>query len=106
MAPWGSPALRRTAEARTPNSSNLRKVLPETRKCLFIGLFGFERSHVDGEAVFHIGLEQSIVSLVDFLNRDDFKIRGDVVLPAEIAHLLRITTAPTRRTGKAAATHG
>src|SRR5713101_6740214 len=36
MNPWGSPALRKTAEARTPSSSNFEKVLPETRKCLFI----------------------------------------------------------------------
>src|SRR5712692_355505 len=95
--PCGSPALRRTAEARTPNSSNLRKVLPEKRKCLFIGLFGFERSHVDGEAVLHIGLEQSLVSFVDLLNRDDFNIRGDVVLSAEIEHLLGFKDTANRR---------
>ena len=30
-------------------------------------LLSFERSHIDREAVFHIGLEQSLVSLVDLL---------------------------------------
>src|SRR2546428_12844643 len=40
-------------EAGTPSSSNLRKVLPETRKCLFIALLTLERSHVDTEAVLH-----------------------------------------------------
>ena len=47
-----------------------------------------ERSHIDGEAVLHIGLEQSLVGFVDLLDRDDFDIGGDVVLAAEIEHLL------------------
>ena len=41
----------------TPNSSNFENVLPEKRKCLFIALLGFQRSHVDREAVLHVGLE-------------------------------------------------
>jgi hypothetical protein len=51
-------------------------------------LLTFERSHIDRKAILHIGLEQSLVSFVDFLDRDDFDIGGDVVLPAEIEHLL------------------
>src|SRR5579864_6802431 len=88
MDPWGSPALRKTAEAGTPSSSNFEKVLPETLKCLFIGSLGFERCHVDGEAVLHIRLEQSLVGFVDLLDWDDFDIGGDVVLAAKIEHLL------------------
>src|ERR1700693_1197585 len=104
LKPWGSPALRRTAEARTPSSSNLRKVLPETRKCLFIGLLRFERSHVDGEAVLHIGLEKSLISFVDLRDRDDFDIGGNVVPCAEIEHLLGFGYPADRRTREAAAT--
>jgi hypothetical protein len=68
--------------------SNFEKLLPEKRKRLFIGLLGLQRSHIDGEAVLHISLEQSLVSFVDLLDRDDFDIGGDVVLPAEVEHLL------------------
>src|SRR5713226_362545 len=82
--PCGSPALRSTAEARTPDSSNLRKLLPEKRKCLFIGLLRFERSHIDRKTILHIGFEQSHVSFVDLLDRDNFDISGDIVLSAEI----------------------
>src|SRR5664279_2808097 len=53
----GSPALRKTAETGTPHSSNFVKLLPETRKCLFMGLLGFQRCHVDRETIFHIGFE-------------------------------------------------
>jgi len=51
-------------------------------------LLAFERSHVNREAVLHIGLEQSLVGFVDLLDRDDFNIGGDVVLTAKIEHLL------------------
>src|ERR1700726_4930516 len=105
MNPWGSPALRRTAEARTPSSSNLTKVLPETRKCLFMRSLTFERSHVDGEAVLHIRLEQSLVSFVDLLDRDDFDVCGDVMLPGEVEHLLGFGDTADRRTGEAASPH-
>src|SRR5208282_5339162 len=51
-------------------------------------LLRLERSHIDREAVLDIGPEQSLVSFVHLLDRDDFNIGGDVVLPAEIEHLL------------------
>ena len=53
-----------------------------------VGLLRFERSHVDREAVLHIGLEQSVVGLVDLLDWDDFDIGSDVMGPAKIEHLL------------------
>src|SRR6266542_2965494 len=39
----------------------------------------FQRLHVDGETVLHIGLEQPLVGFVDLLNRNDFNIGGDAV---------------------------
>jgi hypothetical protein len=57
----------------------------------------FERTHVDRKAVLHIGLEQSIVGFVDLLDRDDFDIGGDVVLRAEIEHLLSFGDAADAR---------
>jgi hypothetical protein len=53
------------------------------RASSMLGLFRFERSHVDREAVFHVGLEQSFVGFVDFLDRDYFNVSGDVALAAE-----------------------
>src|ERR1700733_11565917 len=66
-------------------------------------LCGFEGSHVDGEAVLDIGLEQAVVGLVDFLNGNDFDVGGDVVLTAEVEHLLGLGNAANGRAGKAAA---
>ena len=50
------------------------------RPCPTFDYSDFERSHIDREAVLHIGLEQSLVGFVDLLDRDDFDIGGDVVL--------------------------
>ena len=63
----------------------------------------FERSHVDGEAVLHIGLEQSLVGFVDLLDGDDFDIGGDVVLAAKVEHLLGFGDAADGRAGETAA---
>lgn len=52
------------------------------------GLLRVERSHIDGEAVLHIGLEQSVIGFVDFLDGDDLDIGSDVMGPAKIEHLL------------------
>src|SRR5271166_1109916 len=98
----GSPALRSTADTRTPASSNRRRRLPGTRKCLTIVLLSFQRSHVDGEAILHIRLEESFVRLIDLLDRDHFYVGGDVVLPAEVQHLLRLCDASDRGAGDAA----
>src|SRR5579862_2227232 len=42
-------------------------------------LLGLERSHVDGEAVLHIGPSQSLIGFIDLLDGDDFDIGSDVV---------------------------
>src|ERR1039458_10343322 len=63
-----------------------------------------ERSHVDREAVLHIRLEQSLVSFVDLLDRNNFDIGGNVVLSAEIEHLLGFGYTADRRTGDASTT--
>src|SRR5437879_6030832 len=73
------------------------------RKCSFVVLLGFERSHINGEAVLHIGLEQSLVAFVDLLDRDDFDIGGDVMCAAKVEHLLGLGDTANGRTGEAAA---
>ena len=65
-------------------------------------LLRFEGGHVDGEAVLHVGLEQSLVGLIDLLDGDDFDIGGDVVLTAKVQHLLGFRDAANGRSGKAA----
>src|SRR3990172_12730175 len=62
-----------------------------------------ERGHVDGEAVPHVRPEQSLVGLVDLLDRDALDIRGDVMCAAEVEHLLGLADAADGRAGEAAA---
>src|SRR5215210_2378814 len=57
------------------------------------GLRGSQRRHVDGEAVLHVRLEHPLVGLVDLLDRDHLDIGSDVVLSAEVEHLLRLGNA-------------
>src|SRR5258708_27068486 len=80
-------------------------MLAEKRKCLFIDLLRLERSHVDGEAVLYIRLEQSLISFVDLLDGDDLDISGYVVMPAEVEHLLGFSDTANGRPGEAAASH-
>src|SRR5580698_1081516 len=47
-----------------------------------------QRSHVDREAVLHIRLHQPLVGLIHLLNRNHLNVRGNVVVSAEIQHLL------------------
>ena len=47
-----------------------------------------EAGHVDYEAVFYVALEETFVGFVDLLDGDDFDVAGDVVLAAEVEHLL------------------
>src|SRR6266702_3761794 len=51
-------------------------------------LLRFERGHVDRETILHIRPHQALVSFVDLLNGDNFDFAGDVVLAAEVEHLL------------------
>jgi hypothetical protein len=60
---------------------------------LALRLFGLQRRHVDREAILHIGLEQSVVSFVDLLNRDHFNVSGDPMLAAKVEHLLRLANS-------------
>src|SRR5204862_7308364 len=62
----------------------------------------FERSHVDREAVLHVGLEQSLVGFVDFLDGNDFDIGSNVVSAAKVEHLLRFGDAANHRAGETA----
>jgi hypothetical protein len=67
--------------------------------------FRFERSHIDGEAILHIGLEQSLIGFVNFMDGDDFDIGGDVVCAAKVEHVLSFGDAADGRAGEAAAAH-
>ena len=55
--------------------------------------FGSKRSHVDGEAALHVGLEQSLVGVVDSLDRYYFDVGGNVMAPTEVEHLLGLSPA-------------
>src|SRR5205823_4501605 len=62
--------------------------------------FRLKRSHVDRKPVLHIGLEQSLIGFVDFLDGDDFDIGGDVIFAAKVEHLLRFGDAADGRAGQ------
>ena len=47
----------------------------------------YERSHIDGEAVLHIGLHHSLPGFFDFLDGDGLDAGGNFVLTAEVEHL-------------------
>src|SRR5215510_2000799 len=64
-----------------------------------------ERSHIDGEAVLHIGLEKSVVGFVHLLNGDDFDIGRDVMGPTKVEHLLGLADAADDRAGETATPH-
>ena len=53
----------------------------------------FQRRHVNHKTVFHIILQQPLISLVDLLNTNCLYVRGDVMLAAEIQHLLSLADA-------------
>jgi hypothetical protein len=63
-----------------------------------LGLLRFQRSHIDREPILHIGLQQSFVGFIHLLDRDHLNIRSDIVLPAEIQHLLSFGDAADGRT--------
>src|ERR1051326_831195 len=60
---------------------------------IFTNSLFLHRSHVDDEAVLHVGLQHALVGFVDLLHGDDFNVAGDVVLAAEVEHLLRLRDA-------------
>ena len=66
-----------------------------------VSLCRFERRHIDGEAVLHIRLDQSVVGFVHFLDGDDLDIGSDIMGPAKIEHLLGFGDAANWRTGEA-----
>ena len=86
----------------SPNSPALSRRLSLDLRRRRLGL---QRSHVDGEAILHIGLEQSLVGFVDLLDWDDFDIGGDVVCPTEVEHLLGFGNAANRGAGQTATAH-
>src|SRR5580765_1301132 len=67
--------------------------------------FRLKGSHIDGEPILHIGLQQSLVSFVDFLDWNNFDVGRDVMFAAKVEHLLGFGDAANGRTGQAMATH-
>src|SRR6476661_6645638 len=63
--------------------------------------FRLKGSHIDGETILHIGLQQSLVSFVDFLDWNNFDVGRDVMFAAKIEHLLRFGDTADRRAGEA-----
>jgi hypothetical protein len=73
---------------------------PEPPPCR---LLRFERSHINGEAVFYIGLEHSLISLIDFLDRDDLYVGCYVMFAAKVKHFLCFGNTSNKRTREASA---
>src|SRR5918996_1327083 len=63
-------------------------------------LLRFERRHINREAVFYIGLEQSLISLIDLLDRDDFYVGCYVMFAAKVKHFLCFGNTSNKRTRK------
>jgi hypothetical protein len=51
------------------------------------------REAIEGGAVLHIRLEQSLVGFVDLLDGDDLDVGGDVMCPAKVEHLVGLDDA-------------
>ena len=62
----------------------------------------FERSHVNGESILYVSSRQSLVSLVDLLDGDDFYVGCNVMFAAKVEHLLRFGNTPDERARKTA----
>src|SRR5205085_436136 len=73
----------------------------ESRSAAGRSLLRLEGSHIDREPVLHVRLEQPLIRFVHLLDRDHLKIRRDVVLPAEIKHLLRLRKSANQRAREA-----
>src|SRR4051794_21536401 len=93
----------------SPRAETSRPLVPSLRFCMLFLLsvdagrsLGLEARHVDREAVLDVRLEQPLVGLVDLLDGDDLDVGGDVVLAAEVEHLLRLRDAADVRAGYAA----
>jgi hypothetical protein len=54
----------------------------------FFALRGFQRLHVDHEAVLHIAFFHALVSFVDVFHVEHFHVAGDVMLGTEIQYFL------------------
>jgi hypothetical protein len=57
----------------------------------------FERSHVNGESILYIRSGQSLISLVDLLDGDDFYVGSNVMFTTKVEHLLRFGNTPDER---------
>src|SRR5207253_4876309 len=51
---------------------------------------GSEAGAVDHEPISHVAAPHAGVGVVDLLRLDEFDVRGDIVLPTVVEHLLRL----------------
>src|SRR6185437_2114742 len=59
-----------------------------------------QRRHVDHESKLHIASEYPFISFVDLLDGDQFDVRLDLMLRAEVEHFLRFLDAADEGTGE------
>ena len=75
-------------ESRSPPSRNLHGSL-----AVACHPFHSERGGVNHKAVLHIGLHHAVIGLTDLVPADELVGADDVVLSAEVQHLLRLANA-------------
>src|SRR5262245_15209735 len=66
-----------------------------------LGSARFQTREVDHETIAHVVLEHALVSNVDLLIGNHLDIGGDIVLGAEVEHLLGLADAADQRAGQA-----
>ena len=66
-----------------------------------VALRPVRRLHIDDKAIFNVPLEHTGKGGLDILATDRFNIGGNIVLAAEVQHLLRFQNAANRRTADA-----
>jgi hypothetical protein len=81
---------------------------PQIDKASFIERtrdFLLQRSHVNDEAIFYVALEEALVRCIDLLSANQFDIGGNIVLGAEVEHLLGLTDAADAGSGELSPFH-
>lgn len=66
-----------------------------------VALLPVRRLHIDDKTIFNVSLEHTGKGGFDILATDRFNIGGNIVLAAEVQHLLRFLNAANRRTADA-----
>src|SRR5215216_47275 len=89
-----------------PSADTSRLLFPSLRfsivllPCGVVRLFGLEGCHIDREAILHVRLRHPLISFVNLLHRNHLHVGGDIVLSAEVEHLLSFSEPADRRARK------